>query len=162
MEVNRVSLSGAGLLLVFIFSIFSLAGCQQKAVEPKPPDIAYGRDLCDRCGMIISEERFAAGLQLETGEYLKFDDTGEMIKYISSHPDLGILAWWVHDYESSEWIRGEEAYFVKSASLMTPMGTGIAVFQDKVKADRFASEHDGIIYNLDEIRTQVQMTNASH
>jgi nitrous oxide reductase accessory protein NosL len=112
--------------------------------------------------MIISEERFAASLQLDTGEYLKFDDTGEMIKYISSNPETEVLAWWVHDYDSSEWVRGEEAYYVKSTTLMTPMGTGIAVFKTKEKADQFAFEHDGIVYNLEEIRSQVQMTNASH
>lgn len=162
MNGKPLMLSAIGLMVFLLLASLGLVSCQPKAVEPLPPEIAYGRDQCDRCGMIISEERFAAGLQLDSGDHLKFDDTGEMIKYLSSYPETKVMAWWVHDYDSVEWIRGEAAFYVKSTSLMTPMGTGIAVFRTKDNADQFAREHDGVVYNLEQIRAQVQMTNINH
>lgn len=144
---------------VFLFIVsFYLVACQPEIITPKEPEIAYGRDQCDECGMIISEERFASALQLKNGKYQKFDDTGEMIKYQISHADAEILAWWVHDYESLEWIRGEKAYFVKSPALQTPMGTGILTFKTMDGANQFAANHNGTVYNLDEIRSQVQIS----
>jgi copper chaperone NosL len=148
----------AGLGILLLIASFYLVACQQEIIAPKEPEIAYGRDQCDECGMIISEERFASALQLRNGKYRKFDDTGEMIKYQINHSDAEILAWWVHDYESLEWIRGEKAYFVKSPSMQTPMGTGILAFKTMDGADQFVANHNGTVYSLDEIRTQVQQS----
>lgn len=141
--------------IIFLLAGLILASCQTKIIVPRAPDIAYGRDVCDQCGMIISEERFAAGLQLTDGKYLKFDDAGEMIKYYQRYPDIDLLAWWVHDYDSLGWIRGEDAFFVKSTSLQTPMGTGVLAFETQERAELFAEEYNGTVYNLDEIRSQV-------
>ena len=96
--------------------------------DPKPPDIAYGRDTCEMCGMIISEARFAAAVLLEDGRALKFDDTGEMFAYHHKHPDLKVRAWFVHDYRTEEWTRGEPAFYVISQDVRSPMGTGVAAF----------------------------------
>lgn len=106
--------------------------------EPKPPDIAYGRDMCEMCGMIISEARFAAALLLEDGRALKFDDTGEMFAYHHEHPDLKVRAWFVHDYRTEEWTRGEPAFYVISKDVRSPMGTGVAAFAQRPAAEAFA------------------------
>jgi copper chaperone NosL len=135
-----------------LFSWLVLAACQPKTVELKPPDIQYGQDTCDRCGMIISDPRFAAATQLSDVEYLKFDDAGEMLAYHADNPDVEVLAWWVHDYISEEWIAGESAFFVRSDTLNTPMGTGIACFAKESEASQFAGEHNGQVYTFGEIR----------
>ena len=44
-----------------------LASCSARPGEPQPPEINFGQDTCDACGMIISEARFAAAIVLNSG-----------------------------------------------------------------------------------------------
>lgn len=150
------------LTILGIFLLILLNACKAPTSEPRPPDIAYGQDLCDRCGMVIGEARFAAAILLADGKYLKFDDVGEMLAYFKANPDMQVKAWFVHDYTSEEWMRGESAFYVRSTSLQTPMGTGIVAFKDRTEADRFASENNGVVFNLDEILAMAGMPKSKH
>ena len=151
MEQNGLLKRSQKLLIVTLLSL-ALAACQPKEVELEPPEIAYGQDVCDRCGMIIGEPRYASATQLSKGDYLKFDDAGEMFAYHAANPDIEVLAWWVHDHPSEEWISGETAFYVKSDTLSTPMGTGIACFADESAARQFAAEQNGNVYSFSEIQ----------
>ncbi|MFN8475762.1 MAG: nitrous oxide reductase accessory protein NosL [Anaerolineae bacterium] len=140
-----------------------VSACAATSGEPQPPDIAYGRDMCDACGMIISEARFAAATLTEQGKTLKFDDAGEMFSYHTAHPEDAVKAWFVHDYDSQRWIRGETAFFVVSPSLQTPMGTGLAVFADRAAADAFATRTNAKVMSLAEAQTMLaQMKMPKH
>ena len=114
-----------------------IAGCTAES-EPKPPEIAYGHDVCDLCGMIISEPRFASALALTDGRTLKFDDPGEMFAYHRQNAEHAVRAWFVHDYRSEEWVRGEQAFYVFSPEIRSPMGYGIATFAERPAAEAFA------------------------
>ena len=142
------------LVFLTIFGLGVSSGCASRSEEPQPPEIVYGQDLCSQCGMVIGEARFASATLLTNGEYLKFDDVGEMLAYHKKHPEAQVKAWFVHDYLSEDWARGEAAFFVKSASLQTPMGTGIVAFKNRPDAEKFAAENNSKVYNLDEIRAQ--------
>lgn len=143
-----------GLLLLIAF----MAACQPKTVNVQPPDINYGQDVCDRCGMIISEARYASAIQLINGDFLKFDDAGEMFAFQNDHPDIDVLSWWVHDYSTEQWIPGETAYYVSSDTLHTPMGMGIVCFAEQANAQQFAAEQGGKVYSFIEI----QKVSTSH
>ena len=145
------------LAVCFFISTTMLFACQGKSNEPQPPEIVYGQDVCELCGMIISEGRFAAAILLTDGRSLIFDEIGDMLVYQMDHPEAQVKAWFVHDYPSEAWIRGETAYFVKSASLKTPMAGGIAAFEKMDAAEAFATEWDGIVFSLDELRAQVHI-----
>ena len=134
-----------------------LSACSPKSAEPRPPEIAYGQDMCDACGMIISDAKFAAATLLTGGEALKFDDIGEMVTYHMDHPEAQVKAWFVHDYPSEAWLRGETAFFVLSDQLQTPMGGGVAAFEKRSDAEAFAAEKDGQVLTLDELRVEVHM-----
>lgn len=144
-------------LIFSLLAVIVLAACAGKPGEPQPPEIQYGQDMCDACGMLISEPRFAAATLLTSGEALKFDDIGEMLVYHMDHPEEQVQAWFVHDYGSESWIRGESAFFVKSDAVKSPMGSGIAAFEEKSDAEAFAAQVQGMVYSLDEIRGQVHM-----
>jgi len=118
-----------------------LAACASRPTAPSPPDIRYGDDICDQCGMIISDPAFAAAVQLTSGEHRKFDDIGDLFAYLVSHPEEEVWAVFVHDYDSLEWIRGEDAYYVRGVDLITPMGTGYAAFASEEGARAFADEY---------------------
>lgn len=151
------------VLSVAIVLMLFVSGCAAASSEPQPPDIAYGHDMCDACGMIISEARFAAATLTEAGKTLKFDDAGEMFSYHAAHPEEAVKAWFVHDYDSQRWVRGESAFFVVSPSLQTPMGTGLAVFADRAAAEAFASRTNAQVMTLAEARSMLaQMKMPKH
>lgn len=144
-------------LIFSLLAVVLLTACAGKPGEPRPPEIQYGQELCSACGMLISEARFAAATLLTSGEARKFDDIGEMLVYHMDHPEDQVQAWFVHDYGSESWIRGESAFFVKSEVIKSPMGSGIVAFEKESDAKAFAAQVQGTIYSLDEIRGQVHM-----
>ncbi len=133
------------------------AACAPQSSTPQPPEIIYGQDVCDGCGMIISDARFAAALVLTNGEGRKFDDIGEMLTYQMEHPEAQVKAWFVHDYSSTAWIRGETAVYVKGAGLQTPMGGNIVAFENRALAEDYVTETKGHIYTLDELRAETHL-----
>jgi copper chaperone NosL len=149
-----------GTICILIASLF-LAACTAKTDEPRPPEMFYGQDVCDQCGMVIDEKQYAAATLLTNDEYLKFDDVGEMFEYHMDHPEAQAQAWFVHDYNSAKnqrsdkWIRGEGAFYVESQELKTPMGTGIVAFSEREAAEQFAAEWNGKVYTFDEMRVHV-------
>ncbi len=134
-----------------------IAACAPKSNEPQPPEILYGQDLCDACGMIVDDARFAAATILLDGQTLKFDDIGDMVIYHLDHPEAQVKAWFVHDYNSEAWMRGETAHFVKGG-LKTPMGGSIAAFEDQAAAEAFAAAVNGKLFTLDELRVEIHLT----
>jgi len=119
-----------------------LAGCGQTENTEEPPKIVYGQDVCDRCGMIINEENFAAAYWTTGGEARRFDDIGGMMAYLVEEAE-DVASYWVHDYASGEWIRAEESTFVLDRNLQTPMGFGIAAFADPAQAQALATGQEG-------------------
>ncbi|MCR4295782.1 MAG: nitrous oxide reductase accessory protein NosL [Elusimicrobia bacterium] len=101
------------------------------------PAIHYGRDACARCGMIISEERFASGYIGAEGETVAFDDLGELLTAVSKDPAL-VGKSYVHDAQDGRWLRADRAVFVKLPGLATPMGSGYAAFASEKEAGDFA------------------------
>lgn len=101
------------------------------------PEIHYGRDACARCGMIISEERFASGYLGANGETVALDDLGEFLSLVSMNPALGAKSY-VHDAQDGRWIHASQAVFVKLSGLITPMGSGYAAFSSETEAGDYA------------------------
>ena len=145
--------------ITFIVALAALllATCAPASTEPQPPDIAYGQDMCDACGMIISEARFASALLLTNGEVRKFDDTGDMFAYHMDHPDQQVRAWFVHDYRTEEWVRGEKAFYVVSPAVKSPMGRSIAAFATQEAAKDFAAGVGAQVFNFEEARLQAHV-----
>jgi copper chaperone NosL len=131
---------------------FGLAACGPAADPLAPPDIRYGEDVCAECGMIISEPRYAAGLVAEVGgrtEARAFDDIGDLFDHAARHPELSILRWYVHDHDSLAWLDAREATFVRSDTIASPMGHGLAAFADGAAARRLADATGGELLTFD-------------
>jgi len=118
--------------------------CGSGAPQDRPPDIRYGKDICDECRMIINEPRFSAGYITAKGAVRRFDDIGDLLAYHAKHGEE-VSAFWVHDYETEEWIRAESSVFVVAdpARLPTPMGHGVVAFADRKRAEAFARQVGG-------------------
>lgn len=138
-------------ILCVIVLLFALMACGTNAnVKPAPPTIHYGEDICEFCGMIISEEGFAAAYITADGHGHTFDDVGDMVQaHVEMQED--VVAFFVHDYESQDWIRAETAHFVLNGNLPTPMLSGLAAFSSVEEAQAFAAEMDGKVLTFDEL-----------
>ncbi len=132
------------IAVVMVATAGFLAACGQETGEITPPEIIYGQDMCDVCGMLISEPQFAAALILEDDTPVKFDDLGELFHYQERFPDARVKAWFVHDYNTEAWVNAEAAHFVVVEGFATPMGFGIAAFETEADAAAFATEQGGV------------------
>ena len=139
------------LFLLLLALALLVAGCAQGADEIKPPEIRYGEDVCVECIMIISDPRFAAAYTYEVspGRYENqlFDDIGDMLIWADKHPEHNVVAWWVHDYNTKEWVEGTEAIYMFSHSLPTPMAQGTAAFAMLGPAQEMAAELNGEVFD---------------
>jgi copper chaperone NosL len=142
------------LLLMLLFA----AACSPKNQEPQLPEIHYGLDVCDSCGMTLDDPRFASATLLKNGEYHKFDDIGDMIVHHMDHPDQQVAAWFVHDRDSEEWLNAEDAFYVVSTEIQSPMGHGIFAFKDRAAAEKYAAGLSSAqVMNFEEVRADVHI-----
>jgi copper chaperone NosL len=123
------------LLVILCFS-----ACKEEKYTG-PQAIRYGEDVCLRCKMIISDKRFAAQYITERGEASKFDDIGCMMDELKEEKKsgVGVLAVYVTDYGTGEWIDAGSAFYIRSPEIKTPMGYGIAAFgsEESMRSSRF-------------------------
>jgi len=150
-------------LLSLVLIGFVMLGCQSSAQFDKPPDIRYGEDVCDECRMIINEPRFAAAYVTRQGEVRRFDDIGDMVQYHRKHAEE-VAVFWVHDFETEEWLRADQAVFVISSEIHTPMGHGIVAVRDRGRAERLMASLRGKVLTWQELLAQPITTeeNSSH
>ncbi len=146
------------IALLLVLVLFSAACSAPQGDEPQPPEIQYGLDECDACGMSIDDARFASATLLMDGAYRKFDDIGDMIVYHMDHPDQQVEAWFVHDHDSEEWILAEDSFYVVSKEIESPMGHGIFAFETQETAEKFAGGLSSAqVMNFEEVRADVHL-----
>ncbi len=146
------------IFLVSLLALLFVVGCAQTTNEIQPPEMFYGQDVCDECSMLISDAKFAAATIDLKGNARKFDDIGGMLVYHMEHPEAQVRAYFVHDYDTQTWLRGETAFYVRSPQIHSPMNDGIAAFADGASAKTFASRVQGAVYKFDELRVHVHLT----
>ena len=137
--------------LLVALLLFATACATPASGEDRPPHIEFGRDICERCGMIIEDERFASGYTREDGTDAVFDDIGGMLDW-AHFTDALDRPMWVHDYDSLEWIKAADATFVRGG-IDTPMGFSIAAFSTHDSAMAFATEFGGAVNDWNDLLT---------
>lgn len=120
----------------FVTVAFLVAGCERD-MALLPPEIRYGEDMCAACGMIVSDDRFAAALIRDTEarrETLVFDDIGCLFLYRKNAASEEVLAEFVRDADGAGWLELADGFFVHSTSIETPMAFGIAAYTSETSA----------------------------
>jgi len=124
---------------------FAVLGCA-RPVEVAPPEVRWGEDACASCGMIVSEERHAASAVVdpERGrtEARVYDDIGCLLADEAAGGGR-FRGRWVHDLESASWVGADSSWFVRSPNLQTPMGSSVAAFATRERAEAFAAREGG-------------------
>ena len=132
-----------------VLACLSLGACKQ--AELKPLDIAEN-DTCFRCKSLIADKHYAAELITKDGFVRKFDDIGCMIQHAKTKiGKSNILAYYVMDFPSQQWVKAEEAGFVKSDQFKTPKDGGILAFKERSKADALAAQYKMQATTFDEL-----------
>ncbi|MEZ6243691.1 MAG: nitrous oxide reductase accessory protein NosL [Phycisphaerales bacterium] len=128
-----------------------IAGCEEQSAEA-PPTIRLGDSVCDQCNMIISDERWATATIIDGPrgpEPRLFDDFNCQVNHEVEHPDLEILARWSHSHATGEWVRTEDASFLMSPNLHTPMGSKVAAFASPSELEAARQELTGDTMTFD-------------
>ncbi len=116
-------------LLVLGCIIATLNSCN---TAPQP--IRMGQDNCDFCKMTISDERFGAELVTKKSKIYKFDDEHCIVAFLHAKHVEGtqIAGVYFTDFNSPhQLIKAEEAIFLQSPALKSPMNGNIAAFRDE-------------------------------
>lgn len=143
------------LLLLSVLALLA-AGCAQGTTAITAPEIRFGEDVCVECKMIISDPRFASAYtyEISPGRYENalFDDIGDMLVYADRNPEHNVVAWWVHDYNTKEWVDGTKATYMFSHALQTPMAQGTAAFAAAESAQALADQLQGEVFDWNGLR----------
>jgi copper chaperone NosL len=137
---DRIRRFGRVLALAVLVPVLSLA------CEIRPETVHVDAEECVHCSMLISDRRFAAQLLNTKGKAYKFDS----IECLRAFVQAGTVAAgdthsiWVTDSEVGDgWVRAEDAAFLHSTQLRTPMGGGLAAFAHAADAEQTAHELGG-------------------
>ena len=141
------------IFLVLIISTLVTVACHGDVDIEAAPEIAYGEVICEQCGMIISDEAQAAAYRLADAGLRIFDDLGDMVLYHRLNGE-DVYIFWVHDYQTGEWMHADDAFFVATDDLSTPMGHGIAACTYEAGAEHLSEEHGAPIYRWSELVAQ--------
>lgn len=119
------------------------------------PQIVYGQDRCDNCGMVISEKSYSAiAYSIGEGRWVKFDDIGCLFIYMVNHGGKdNFRDVYVFDFNTGEMISAEEAYYVRAPidNVWTPMSSGIVAFKSLSDAESFASQVNGLLMSYQDL-----------
>ena len=91
---------------------------------------------------LIAMTFIAAAYVTPTGEARRFDDLGCLTAHLVEQPEP-VAEVWVHDDDGRGWLRGAGAWYVKTGTVMTPMGTGLVAVKDEAAARALAARARG-------------------
>lgn len=139
------------IVLPAVLSLASLSGCDSQSADG-PPTILLGDSVCDQCNMIISDQRWATATIVDGArgpEPLLFDDFNCQVNYEVEHENLTVLARWSFSHTTKAPVRSEDAAFLMSPNLRTPMGSRVAAFSSESEAEALKAELTGDVMRFE-------------
>jgi copper chaperone NosL len=105
--------------------------------------------------MAISQLEFASEIVTPDGEVYKFDDIGCMIEFSNAKelPEGSVM--FVRDFYTREWIKIEDALFVKSEKIQTPMNYFVVTFKTRETLERFMKEYGGEEFPYEQLKLKI-------
>jgi copper chaperone NosL len=133
-------------LLLFLFSCTS----------EKPVPIKLGEDLCEYCKMVIADERFAAEIITKKGKVYKFDAIECMVGYYNENTGYIKKAYVVNFLNPKEFLTAEDAYYVRSPQIRSPMGMNLSAYRSEEEARRTLQGKEGEVLSWNELRELIK------
>ncbi len=118
-----------------------------------PRDIGFGAESCGHCHMTIADPRFGAEAITRTGKVTVFDDVGCLAAWLDRGP-ADASGWVMSFVDGRSWLPAGEAVYLRSDSLRTPMGSGLAALRAGAEADSVRSALGGELLGWDQVRAR--------
>ncbi len=132
--------------------IMVLIGMVAASCEIKPQPISYGTDVCQFCSMTIVDMQHAAEVVTKKGKAFKYDSIECLLNARGEFKENAIALYLCNHYTGSgELIPMEEASFLISEALPSPMGAYLTAFDTKMEALEIKDELGGDLYNWEEL-----------
>lgn len=116
-------------------------GCA--APEPRPVEL--GVDVCDHCLMVVEDDGHAAEIVTDKGLVYVFDSVECMAAYLRhGMGEEEAHSLWVSDFSNpGELIPAEDALYLRSETLPSPMGLGLTAFARQEDRDGAVNSFGG-------------------
>jgi len=143
---------GGSILMTLAVSLLLFTGC-----EPEPQPIELGSDQCAYCRMMITEQEFGSQILNKQGRAFKFDSVECMAAYDITEDGENFHSKWVPDFLNREnWVNAEEAVYLHSETLRSPMGMYLTAYSDRQTAEEMKEEYKGEIIDYDAVKRLVE------
>ena len=134
-------------LIFLVIALGALISCNKG-----PKEIAYGEQECHFCRMTIVDKQYAAQIVNGKGKSYNFDAAECMINYTKGIDKDKVSLQLVTDYNNPEnLIEVENATFIISAEMPSPMGANLTAVSSMEEADLLLKDKSGEIYNWEEL-----------
>ena len=110
---------------VFAFALLPLLALAACGGGDGPAPLDTKNEACAWCRMAVSDARFAAQLTSPGREPRFFDDLGCLRDWRKASREPGPWTAWAADHRTREWARLADAVVARSATVQTPMGSGL-------------------------------------
>ncbi|MEJ2502328.1 MAG: nitrous oxide reductase accessory protein NosL, partial [Gemmatimonadota bacterium] len=129
---------------------------------PGPVPIAYGEDQGEYCRMTIADERYGAELVTRQGRVHRFDSIECLAGFRLAMADTAdIHSLWVTDFaDPPTLIRVEDAFFLESRDLKSPMGANLTAFGPGMTREAALHSFYGVVLSWDEVLERVRAKGA--
>ena len=141
-------------IIIGLVLVLSLSAC----TEPEPRAIKYGHDNCAHCIMTLTDERYGAELVTNKGKIYTFDSIECLAEWVHEErtPKSDVHSMWIVDFRMpKEFIKAEDAFYLQSKLLHSPMGLGLSAYADSFSADRLLDMYGGRLIEWSEVQTYV-------
>lgn len=122
------------------------SGALQPVLAAAQP-LRVGLDACPYCNMTILDARYAAQMVTSTGKVYNYDDVGCLLDHLLGYggPKVTPKELYVADFAASErkearFIPVQQAYFLFSERIRTPMGVGLLAFGSQAALEAYLRE----------------------
>lgn len=140
------------------YSLFLIALALMISCTQKPEPIAYGRDACDHCKMMIMDQRYGAEIVTKKGKIIKFDAAECMVDFIKSSDgkiDIASDKFLTTDYaHPGTLIEADKSFFLIDRAYQSPMGGNLASFTSMQLAENNLQSADGKVLSWNELLQQ--------
>lgn len=118
-----------------------VVSCTPYPIEPRA--VRPETDVCPECRMTVVGGGYAAQA-VGDGTVLMFDDPGCLALHAHDDPEhFAQLTAFVQDAQTQEWVKWDQAAFVKDDNVPTPMNYGWHAFATRARAEAFVATHPG-------------------
>ena len=142
---------GFPLTIVLAVTLF-FTGC-----KPGPQPINYGGDECAYCRMMITDAEFGSQIVNNQGRAYKFDSIECMAAYDLTEDGENVHSKWVPDFlDREQWLKVEDAVYLHSETLRSPMGLFLSAYSDRASAEEMRNEYGGDIVDYETVKQIVE------